>query len=82
MTTAAFRMGDSIWNIVTPVASNFVLVLALCQRWSKDFGIGSLIALMLPFSIAFGICGIGLLFLWSSLSLPVGPGAPAVWVTP
>src|SRR5690606_26458511 len=53
MTTAAYRMGDSIFNIVTPAASNFVLVLAIAQRWSKDFGIGSLIALMLPFSLAF-----------------------------
>jgi len=79
MTTAAFRMGDSIWNIVTPVASNFILVLALAQRWQKDFGIGSLIALMLPFSLAFGACGIGLLLFWVGSGLPVGPGAPAFW---
>lgn len=82
MTTAAYRMGDSIFNIVTPAASNFVLVLAMAQRWSKDFGIGSLIALMLPFSICFGIFGFSLVITWSALALPVGPGAPAAWPLP
>ncbi len=77
MTTAAFRTGDSIFNIVTPVASNFVLVLIFCQRWVKGFGIGSLIAMMLPYSLAMACLGAGLITLWSGLALPVGPGAPA-----
>lgn len=79
MTTAAYRMGDSIFNIVTPVASNFVLVLALAQRWKDDFGVGSLIAMMLPFTIAIGLVGFTLIAVWSSLELPVGPGAPATF---
>lgn len=79
MTTAAYRMGDSIFNIVTPVAANFVLVLVLAQRWRADFGVGSLIALMLPFSIAIGVTGICLVGIWTGLELPVGPAAPAVY---
>jgi aminobenzoyl-glutamate transport protein len=79
MTTAAYRMGDSIFNIVTPVASNFVLVLVMCQRWVKGFGVGSLIALMLPFSIAIGATGLALVTAWVTLGLPVGPGAPAAY---
>lgn len=82
MTTASYRMGDSIFNIVTPVASNFALVLVLAQRWRTDFGIGSLIALMLPFSIAVGLTGILLIGLWASLELPTGPGAPATYQVP
>ena len=82
MTTAAYRMGDSIFNIVTPLASNFPLVLIISQRWKPDFGIGSMIALMLPYSIAFGLAGIALVTLWVSLSLPVGPGAPASYTLP
>ena len=82
MTTAAYRMGDSIFNIVTPVASNFVLVLVLAQRWRADFGVGSLIALMLPFSIAIGLTGLCLVGLWTGLELPVGPGAPATYAMP
>ncbi len=76
MTTAAYRMGDSIFNIVTPLASNFPLVLVLCQRWRKDFGVGSVIAMMLPYSLAFGTAGLLLVGLWVGLELPVGPGAP------
>lgn len=77
MTTAAFRVGDSIVNIITPVAANFVLVLVMCQRWSANFGIGSLIAMMLPYSVGFGIAGISLVGLWVWFDLPLGPGAPA-----
>jgi aminobenzoyl-glutamate transport protein len=82
MTTAAYRMGDSIFNIVTPVASNFVLVLVLAQRWRGDFGVGSLIAMMLPFSIAIGLTGLCLVGLWTGFELPVGPGAPATYAVP
>ena len=74
MTTAAYRMGDSIVNIITPIASNFVLVLVMCQRWTRSFGIGSLIALMLPFSIAFGVVGLLLVSLWAGFEIPPGPG--------
>lgn len=79
MTTAAYRMGDSIFNIVTPVASNFVLVMVLAQRWNKDFGVGSLIALMLPFSVAIGLVGLCLVGIWTGLELPVGPSAPSTF---
>lgn len=77
MTTAAYRMGDSIFNIITPVASNFPLVLILCQRWASGFGVGSVIALMLPYSIAFGTAGLLLVASWASFGLPVGPAAPS-----
>ena len=80
MTTAAFRVGDSIFNIVTPVASNFVLVLVMCQRWVRGFGVGSLIAMMLPFSLAFGVAGLLLVALWAGIGLPVGPDAPSAYL--
>ncbi len=82
MTTAAFRMGDSIFNIVTPVASNFPLVLILCRRWAPEFGVGSLIALMLPYTMAFAVAGLSLVAVWSAVSAPVGPGAPATYTPP
>ncbi len=82
MTTAAYRMGDSIFNIITPVASNFVLVLVICQRWSKDFGVGSLTAMMLPYSIAIGLTGLTLVVLWVTFQIPVGPGAPVLYTLP
>ena len=79
MTTAASRMGDSIFNIVTPVASNFALVLILAQRWRPSFGIGSLVALMLPYSLAILVTGLALVSLWVGFGLPVGPDAPAAY---
>lgn len=82
MTTAAYRMGDSIFNIITPVASNFVLVLVICQRWSKQFGVGSLTAMMLPYSVAIGLTGLSLVVIWVTLQIPVGPGAPVPYVLP
>ncbi len=82
MTTAAYRMGDSIFNIMTPVASNFPLVLILCQRWNDKFGVGSVIALMLPYSLAFGAAGLLLVASWASLGLPVGPAAPSRMAIP
>lgn len=74
MTTAAYRMGDSVTNIITPLMVYFPLVLAFCQRWDKDFGLGSLMALMVPYSLAFMIVGTLLTGAWAALALPLGPG--------
>jgi aminobenzoyl-glutamate transport protein len=82
MTTASYRMGDSIFNIVTPLASNFPLVLIMCQQWKPQFGVGSMIALMLPYSAAFGAAGMLLILAWVGFQLPVGPGAPAAYHLP
>ncbi|MDB5455839.1 MAG: AbgT putative transporter [Caulobacter sp.] len=82
MTTAAYRMGDSIFNIVTPLASNFPLVLIICQRWRPKFGVGSMIALMLPYTLGFMAGGVLLVLTWVSLHLPVGPGAPGTYAPP
>jgi aminobenzoyl-glutamate transport protein len=75
MTTAAYRMGDSVTNIITPLMVYFPLVLTFCQRWQKDFGLGSLMAAMLPYSLAFLISGLALTGAWVALEWPLGPGA-------
>lgn len=75
MTTAAYRMGDSFTNIVTPLMSYFPLILAFSQRWNKDFGLGSLIATMLPYAAAFAAAGLTMTAVWVALDIPVGPGA-------
>lgn len=82
MTTAAYRMGDSIFNIVTPLASNFPLVLILMQRWMPKAGVGSLIALMVPYTLGFMAAGFMLVMIWVGFMLPVGPGAPAAYSVP
>ena len=75
MTTAAYRMGDSYTNIMTPLMSYFPLILAFSQRWDKTMGVGSLLALMLPYALTFMVVGIAMTIGWVALDLPLGPGA-------
>ncbi len=75
MTTAAYRMGDSYTNIMTPLMSYFPLVLVFCQRWDKSMGVGSLLALMLPYALCFMATGITMVVAWVSFDLPLGPDA-------
>lgn len=79
---AAYRIGDSTTNIITPMMSYFGLILAVATRYMKHLGIGTLIAVMLPYSLVF-IVGWSLLFyVWVFVfGLPVGPGA-ATYYTP
>jgi aminobenzoyl-glutamate transport protein len=75
MATAAYRVGDGATNIITPLMVYFPLILIFCQRWNKEFGLGSLAATMLPFSIGLLISGLALTIGWVVLDLPLGPGA-------
>ena len=81
MTTAAYRMGDSYTNIMTPLMSYFPLILAFSQRWDKSFGVGSLLALMLPYALTFMAIGVCMVVGWVAFDLPLGPGA-GVYYTP
>jgi len=71
---AAYRIGDSTTNIITPMMSYFGLILAFAARYDRNLGIGTLIATMLPYSICFWVAWVALFFLWVfGLDLPVGP---------
>lgn len=74
-TQMAFRIGDSTTNIISPLMPYYGVVIAFAQRYDKDLGIGTLIALMLPYSIAFLFAWSALLMLWVSFDWPLGPGA-------
>ncbi|WP_197424254.1 AbgT family transporter, partial [Sphingomonas sp. CCH9-E2] len=82
MTTAAYRMGDSYTNIMTPLMSYFPLILAFARRWDGSFGVGSLLALMLPYALAFMTLGISMVVAWVALDLPLGPGAGVFYAPP
>ncbi|GIW74351.1 MAG: aminobenzoyl-glutamate transporter [Phycisphaerales bacterium] len=74
---AAYRIGDSTTNIITPMMSYFGLILAVAARYDRKLGIGTMIATMLPYSIAFLVGWMVLFYVWVfALGLPVGPGAP------
>ncbi len=80
MTTAAYRVGDGATNIITPLMPYFPLILAFCQRWNKNFGLGSLAATMIPYSIWLLITGLILAMVWIGLGLPLGPGVGSDYV--
>lgn len=74
MTTAAYRMGDSVTNIATPLMSYFPLILTFAQRWDPRFGLGSLMATMMPYAGAFLVAGLLMVAAWVTFNLPLGPG--------
>ncbi|MGI2852640.1 AbgT family transporter [Shewanella algae] len=73
---AAYRIGDSVTNLITPMMSYFGLILAVAARYKKNLGIGTLVATMLPYTLVFFVGWTLFFFLWVfALGLPVGPGA-------
>ena len=80
--TAAYRVGDSATNIITPLMVYFPLILVFAQRWQPSFGLGSLTAMMLPYSVWLLISGTVLIVIWFYLGIPLGPDAPVGYTLP
>lgn len=77
---AAYRIGDSSTNIITPMMSYFGLIMAFAAKYNPKAGVGTLIAMMLPYSVAFITCWSVFFFLWVFvLGLPVGPASPTYY---
>ena len=71
----AYRVGDSVTNIISPMMSYFALIIAFVGKYDPKAGIGTLIATMLPYTITFFIIWTTLFIVWVLLGIPVGPGA-------
>ncbi|GGE32831.1 aminobenzoyl-glutamate transporter [Marinicauda pacifica] len=82
MATAAYRVGDGATNIITPLMVYFPLVLVFARRWVPSFGLGSLTASMVPYSMWLLISGILMTIIWVYLGLPLGPGASVAYELP
>jgi p-aminobenzoyl-glutamate transporter AbgT len=76
LTQAAFRIGDSTTNIITPLMVFFPLVVVYCQRYVKSTGVGTLVSMMVPYSVIFFICWSIFLLVWWAVGLPLGVNAP------
>jgi aminobenzoyl-glutamate transport protein len=72
LTQAAYRIGDSTTNIITPLMPYFPLVVVYCQRYMKDTGIGTVTAMMLPYSVTFIITWTIFLLLYWAIGVPLG----------
>ncbi|RMH94771.1 AbgT family transporter [Lysobacter pythonis] len=80
LTQVGYRIGDSVTNIISPMMSYFALIIAFLQRYEPKAGIGTVIAVMLPYSIVFLIGWTVLFAFWMGFDLPIGPGAPLQYV--
>ncbi len=76
LTQLVYRVGDSVTNIISPMMSYFALIVAFIQQYDKKAGIGTVVSIMLPYSVVFFIGWTILLIIWMLLGLPIGPGAP------
>ncbi|WP_417658953.1 AbgT family transporter [Pseudidiomarina sp.] len=72
LTQAAYRVGDSISNIITPLLPYFPLVVLYCQRYVKSTGIGSLVAMMLPFTFSLLVLWSAFLIIYWMIGIPLG----------
>jgi len=72
LTQAAYRVGDSSSNIITPLLPYFPLIVVFCKRYFKGSGIGTLISMMLPYAVALAIGWTIFLLIYWSLGLPLG----------
>ena len=71
---AAYRVGDSPSNVINPLMPYFALIVTFVQRYDKTAGVGTVIALMLPYAFILLAVWIVLLLAWHTLGLPFGPG--------
>lgn len=79
---AAYRIGDSATNIITPMMSYFGFIVALAIKYKKDAGIGTILAMMVPYSVVFLTAWIVVFCIWVFVfGIPVGPGS-AIYFSP
>jgi aminobenzoyl-glutamate transport protein len=70
----AYRVGDSCTNPIAPLNAYLVIILVAIRRWQPDAGIGTLIALLVPYCITALVAWTAFLVAWESLGIPLGPG--------
>lgn len=73
-TQAAFRIGDSTANVMTPMSPYFAVALGFLQRYRRDVGIGTLISMTLPIALSMLLVWTVLFLAWTALGIPLGVG--------
>jgi aminobenzoyl-glutamate transport protein len=69
---AAYRIGDSPMNMITPLNAYFAMVVVVCQKYDKNAGVGTVVALMLPYVIGISVIWTALFIVWYLLGIPFG----------
>ena len=73
---AAYRLGDSPVNVITPLMVYLPFIVLVAQRYRKDAGIGTIISLMIPYTIIVTVTWVALFLVWYFIGIPLGPGYP------
>lgn len=73
---AAYRIGDSPMNVVTPLMVYLPFIITVAQRYQKNAGLGTVVALMLPYTLAVLVSFVLFFIIWFLLGIPLGPGYP------
>ncbi len=71
---AAYRVGDSPGNVITPLMAYFGMIVIFAQKYQKDAGVGTVVAMMLPYAAALYVVWTVFLVTWYLLGFPFGPG--------
>lgn len=79
LTQMAYRIADSSTNMITPLMTYFALIIAFAQKYDKNMGIGTMISVMIPYSMFFLFSWIILLVAWILLGIDLGPGSPVLY---
>ncbi len=82
LSQVVYRIGDSVTNVISPMMSFFALIIAFVHKYDSKAGIGTIIATMVPYSMAFLLVWVLLLVAWLLLGLPLGPDAGIHYVMP
>ena len=82
LTQIAYRIGESASTVITPLNPYMIIVLAFLRRYIPQSGLGTLVALMLPYTAAFLVAWMAMLAVWMWLGLPLGATGPLVYAPP
>lgn len=73
---AAYRIGDSPMNVVTPLMVYLPFIVIVAQRYQRDAGLGTIMSLMIPYTAVVAVSWVVLFAIWFALGIPLGPGYP------
>jgi aminobenzoyl-glutamate transport protein len=73
---AAYRVGDSPFNVITPLMAYFAVIVVFAQRYEKSAGVGTVVSLMIPYTLVILFAWTVFLVVWFLIGIPLGPGAP------
>ena len=82
LTQAAYRIGDSTTNIITPLNAYLVIILVFMREYAPKGGMGTLVAMMMPYTVVFTIGWIIMILIWMNMGWTLGPNGPLEYTIP